>query len=543
MARSSTAAAASLRDFSASIGREEEVLREGGGPAGLERQRKLGRLPARERISQLLDKDSDFFEIGLWAAYKMYPQWGNVPAAGCIAGIGNVIGVPCMVIANDASVKAGAFFPATTKKVLRAQRIAFESSLPIIYLVDSAGVFLPMQDEIFPDEDDFGRIFRNNSVISAAGVPQFAAIMGNCVAGGAYLPVLCDKILMTKGSGLYLAGPSLVKAAIGQIVDAEELGGAQMHAEISGTVDFFEKDDSSCLKRLRSLVALLPESKESRVSKTRHETSKPAKNPEAVYDLISFDGQKNYDVRDLLATVIDEKSMDEYKADYGKTIVTAYARINERSVGIVANQRLQVRTRKEGIHMGGVIYPDSADKAARFIMDCNQTGLPIIFFQDVTGFMVGRHAEESGIIRSGAKLVNAVSNSVVPKITVIVGGSFGAGNYALCGKAYDPRFILAWPNSRYAVMGAAQASDTVFSILARASDRGDKKSTPEELEALRATVKKSYEEQTDIRYGAARGWVDAIIQPHETRDVLICLLEYVSRPTPKAHFHTGVIQT
>src|ERR1051326_120193 len=542
MARRSTSSGEPFREFCREILTQEAVLRQGGGKAGLERQRKLGRLPARERIARLLDKEAEFFEIGLWAAHGMYQEWGNIVAAGTVSGIGKVAGVPCMIIANDATVKAGAFFPQTAKKLIRAQRIAFECALPIIYLVDSSGVFLPLQDEIFPDEGDFGRIFRNSSVISAAGIPQFAAIMGNCVAGGAYLPVLCDKILMTKGSGLYLAGPSLVKAAIGQIVDAEELGGAQMHAEISGTVDFFEKDDSSCLKRLRSLVALLPESKESRVSKTRHETSKPAKNPEAVYDLISFDGQKNYDVRDLLATVIDEKSMDEYKADYGKTIVTAYARINERSVGIVANQRLQVRTRKEGIHMGGVIYPDSADKAARFIMDCNQTGLPIIFFQDVTGFMVGRHAEESGIIRSGAKLVNAVSNSVVPKITVIVGGSFGAGNYAMCGKAYDARFIIAWPTARYAVMGAAQASDTVFTILARARERGDKKATHEELEELREKVKQSYEEQTDIRSGAARGWVDAVIQPHETRDVLIRLLDYVSRPMPNARFHTGVIQ-
>jgi acetyl-CoA carboxylase carboxyltransferase component len=552
MARSSASSTGEvLRAHCAAIAKEEAVLREGGGKAGHERQRKMGRLPVRERLSHLLDKDSSFFEIGLWAAYKMYEQWGKIPAAGVVAGIGNVAGVPCMVIANDATVKAGAFFPQTTKKVIRAQRIAFECSLPIIYLVDSAGVFLPMQDEIFPDEDDFGRIFRNNSVISAAGIPQFAAIMGNCVAGGAYLPVLCDKILMTKGSGLYLAGPSLVKAAIGQIVDAEELGGAQMHAEISGTVDFFEKDDPSCLKRLRSLVALLPEAVSTGVPNASPartgpalpaDKSKAAKNADTIYELISFDGQKNYDVRDLLATIIDANSMNEYKADYGKTIVTAYARISGRPVGIVANQRLQVRTRKEGIQMGGVIYSDSADKAARFVMDCNQTSLPIIFFQDVTGFMVGRDAEQSGIIRSGAKLVNAVSNSVVPKITVIVGGSFGAGNYAMCGKAYDPRFIVAWPTARYAVMGAAQASDTVFSILARARERGDKKNTQEELEDLRARVKQNYEEQTDIRYGAARGWLDAIIQPHETRDVLIRLLEYVSRPTPHARFHTGVIQ-
>src|SRR6266403_1073670 len=545
MARSSTSEV--LRAHCAAIAEEEAVLREGGAKAGHERQRKMGRLPVRERVRHLLDKGSPFFEIGLWAAYKMYEQWGKIPAAGVVAGIGNVAGVPCMVIANDATVKAGAFFPQTTKKVIRAQRIAFECSLPIIYLVDSAGVFLPMQDEIFPDEDDFGRIFRNNSVISAAGIPQFAAIMGNCVAGGAYLPVLCDKILMTNGSGLYLAGPSLVKAAIGQVVDAEELGGAQMHAEISGTVDFFEKDDPSCLKRLRSLVALLPEAEAATKARPVRAglavgAPKPAKDPNAVYDLINFDGQKNYDARDLLATIIDENSMDEYKADYGKTIVTVYARINGRPVGIVANQHLQVRTKKEGIQMGGVIYSDSADKAARFVMDCNQTSLPIIFFQDVTGFMVGRDAEQGGIIRSGAKLVNAVSNSVVPKITVVVGGSFGAGNYAMCGKAYDPRFIVAWPSARYAVMGAAQASDTVFAVLARARERGDRKTTHEDLEQLRTKVKQSYEEQTDIRYGAARGWVDAIIQPHQTRDVLIQLLEYVSRPMPRARFHTGVIQ-
>ena len=529
-----------LRERCAAIAREESTLREGGGKAGQDRQHKMGRLLARERIGQLLDKGSTFFEVELWAAYKMYQQWGNIPAAGAVAGIGNISGVPCMIIANDATVKAGAFFPATAKKLIRAQRIAFECALPIIYLVDSAGVFLPMQDEIFPDEDDFGRIFRNNSVISAAGLPQFAAIMGNCVAGGAYLPVLCDKILMTEGSGLYLAGPSLVKAAIGQIVEAEELGGAKMHAEISGTVDFYEKDDPSCLKRLRSLVGLLPEAAKD-VPKPK--ATAPAQKPQAVYDLMSLDGNKPYDARDLLAHIIDADSLDEYKADYGKTLVTTYARIAGQPVGIVASQRIQSRTKTEGIQMGGVIYADSADKAARFIMDCNQTGLPIIFFQDVTGFMVGRDAEQSGIIRSGAKLVNAVSNSTVPKITVVVGGSFGAGNYALCGKAYDPRFILAWPNARYAVMGAAQASDTIFSVLARASERGDKKSTPEELEQLRATVKANYEEQTDIRYGAARGWVDAIIQPHETREVLSLLLEYVSRPMPKARFHTGVVQT
>src|SRR5216117_721987 len=498
MARPSASSSSEvLRAHCAAIAKEEAVLREGGGKAGHERQRKMNRLPVRERISHLLDKDSPFFEVGLWAAYKMYEQWGKIPAAGAIAGIGSVEGVPCMIIANDATVKAGAFFPQTAKKLIRAQRIAFECSLPIVYLVDSAGVFLPMQDEIFPDEDDFGRIFRNNSVISAAGIPQFAAIMGNCVAGGAYLPVLCDKILMTKGSGLYLAGPSLVKAAIGQIVDAEELGGARMHSEISGTVDFFEKDDPSCLKRLRSLVALLPEAEvpgRARPEPARRGEGapRPAKDPNTVYELISFDGQKNYDVRDLLATIIDANSIDEYKADYGKTIVTAYARINGRPVGIAANQRLQVRTKKEGIQMGGVIYSDSADKAARFVMDCNQDGLPIIFFQDVTGFMVGRDSEQSGIIRSGAKLVNAVSNSTVPKITVVIGGSFGAGNYALCGKAFDPAFIFAWPAARYAVMGAEQAAETILSIERRAAERAGRKLADEELQRLHDDIKADY---------------------------------------------------
>ncbi len=497
------------------------MLREGGGKAGHERQRKMGRLPVRERLKQLLDKDSPFFEIELWAGYKMYEQWGKIPAAGVVTGIGNVEGVPCMIVANDATVKAGAFFPATTKKVIRAQRIAFECALPLVYLVDSAGVFLPMQDEIFPDEDDFGRIFRNNSVISAAGIAQFAAIMGNCVAGGAYLPVLCDKILMTQGSGLYLAGPSLVKAAIGQIVDAEELGGAKMHSEISGTVDFFEKDDPSCLKRVRSLVALLPEAKSVGAPGGRALPSKPAKNPDSVYDLISFDGRKNYDARDLLAMVVDEGLLDEYKADYGKTLVTAYARINGRPIGIVANQRVQVRTKKEGIQMGGVIYADSADKAARFIMDCNQTALPIIFFQDVTGFMVGRDAEQSGIIRSGAKLVNAVSNSTVPKITVVVGGSFGAGNYSMCGRAFSPRFLWMWPNARISVMGGEQAASVLATV------RTDL-ATPEAEEAFKAPIRDQYESQGHPYYSTARLWDDGIIEPGQTRDVLGLALASVS---------------
>jgi acetyl-CoA carboxylase carboxyltransferase component len=522
---------------------EEERLREGGGPAGRERQHTLGRLTARERITALLDPPNDeseerrFLELGLWAAHGMYRDWGEFTAAGVLTGIGRVEGRDVMIVANDATVKAGAFVPMTCKKILRAQRIAFECALPLVYLVDSSGVFLPMQDEVFPDEDDFGRVFRNNAVLSAGGIPQFAAIMGNCVAGGAYLPVLCDKILMTEGSGLYLAGPSLVKAAIGQDVDSDTLGGATMHAGISGTVDFREKDDPACLQRLRSLVALLPPTSSPEPT-SRTAERPPARQPDELYSLVSLDGRKEYDVRDLLECIVDSGTVDEYKADFGKTLVCAYARIAGRAVGVVANQRMRVHSATSGLQMPGVIYADSAEKAARFVMDCNQTRLPLVFFQDVSGFMVGKDAEQSGIIRAGAQLVNAVSNTTTPKITVVIGGSYGAGNYALCGKAFDPRFIFAWPNARYAVMGAAQASDVVYQILAR----GAKERSAAELTALREKVKRDYGEQTDIRYGAARGWVDAIIQPHRTREVLIAALAHASRPMPKAAFHTGVIQ-
>ena len=525
-----------LRSLTEEILAQEVELRKGGSAAGHERQRRLGRLPVRDRIDGLLDEDASFFELGLWAAYEMYEEVGKVPAAGTIVGIGPVSGRQCMIIANDATVKAGAFFPQTCKKVLRAQRIAFECNLPIIYLVDSAGAYLPMQDEIFPDEDDFGRIFRNNSVLSAAGVPQYAAIMGNCIAGGAYLPVLSDKILMTEGSGLYLAGPALVKAAIGQEADPEDLGGAQMHAEISGTVDFREPDDPACLARLRSLVDLLPQ------DAARPEETPPESDGVSTYNLVDVDGQAEYDVRDLLASVIDGGSLQEVKAEYGKTLVCAYAKIGGYAVGIVANQRIRCESKTQGLQIGGVIYPDSADKAARFIMDCNQTGLPLVFFQDVVGFMVGRDAEHAGIIRSGAKMVNAVSNSTVPKITVIVGGSFGAGNYAMCGKAYDPAFIFAWPSAKYAVMGAEQASGVIFDIHKRAAERGGNDLSAEELDALREDVRQRYVEKADIRFGAARGWVDSIIAPHETRQVLTTVLPLVTRPRPKSRFHTGVLQ-
>lgn len=528
----------SLKQITEDLIAQEAKIKQGGGTPGQERQRRLGRMTARERIQHLLDHPTAFFELGLWNAFGMYEEWGNLPAAGVITGIGTVHGKQCMIIANDATVKAGAFFPQSVKKVIRAQRIAYECRLPILYLVDSSGVFLPLQDEIFPDEDDFGRIFRNNAVLSAAGIPQIAAIMGNCIAGGGYLPVLCDTLLMTEGSGLYLAGPALVKAAIGQEVDPEELGGAKMHAEISGTVDFYEKDDSSCLAHLRQLVDQLPPFKQPLLG-----SFKSQKKSQDVYEIVSGDNTKSYDVRDLFACIIDAGSMLEYKADYGKAIVTIQAKIQGMPVGIVANQRCPTVSGKGEIEIGGVIYAESADKAARFVMDCNQMRVPIIFFQDVVGFMVGKQAEQSGIIRSGAKLVSAVSNSIVPKITVIIGNSFGAGNYALCGRAYDPNYILAWPNAKYAVMGAEQASDTLLSVQERAAERSGKKLDKETVSKMHADLKESYTKQMDIRYGAARGWVDAIIAPHDTRETLIQLLQLVQRnPSENKSFHTGVIQ-
>jgi acetyl-CoA carboxylase carboxyltransferase component len=518
--------------------KEEAVIAEGGGVEGKERQKRLGRLTARERMDLLLDKDSDFFELGLWAAWKMYSEWGELPGAGVITGIGKVSGRPCMIIANDATVKAGAMFPQSVKKVLRAQRIAYECRLPIIYLVDSSGVFLPLQEDVFPDEDDFGRIFRNNAVLSATGIPQFAAIMGNCIAGGGYLPVLCDKLLMTEGSGLYLAGPALVKAAIGQIADPEELGGARMHAGISGTVDFLEPDDPACLQRLRALVDFLPEE-----AKPLAEKFASKRKPEEVYQIVKADSHEGYDMHDLLDCILDDGSFQEYKAEYGKALLTGYAKINGIPIGVVANQRIQTVSGKGEIEIGGVIYSESADKAARFVMDCNQMGLPLIFFQDVMGFMVGKDAEQSGIIRSGAKLVNAVSNSVVPKITIVIGNSFGAGNYALCGKAYDPNFIVSWPNAKYAVMGADQAANTLFSVQKKAAERRGTSLDKETTDKMHEEVKKRYEQQMDIRYGAARGWIDAIIVPHDTRDTLSRFLRLVKRaPREKQVFHTGVIQ-
>lgn len=514
---------------------QERQIRLGGGPKAIDRQHEKGRLTARERIAKLVDGGS-FFELGLWAAWGMYRDWGGAPSAGVVTGVGTVSGRRVMVIANDATVKAGAFFPMTCKKVLRAQRIALENRLPLVYLVDSAGVFLPLQDEVFPDEDDFGRIFRNNAVISAAGVPQFAAIMGNCVAGGGYLPVLCDKLLMTEGSGLYLAGPALVRAAIGQVVDHETLGGAKMHASVSGTIDYREADDESCLERLRRLVEALPADKPEAENKFHPGSCVPS----AFTQLIEA---AEYDVRELITLLLDHNiPFDEYKAEYGQTLVCGYGRLGGVPVGVVANQKKRVKPADGPLQFGGVIYVDSADKAARFVMDCNQTRVPILFLQNVNGFMVGKDSEQHGIIKAGAKLVNAISNSVVPKLTVITGGSFGAGNYALCGKAFDPRFIFAWPTAKYAVMGGDQAAGTLLDIQVQALKRAGKDPDAEELAALRERVKASYDEQTDIRYGAARLWVDAVVRPEETRAALLTALDVVTRHDDGRPFKTGVFQ-
>ncbi len=482
-------------------------------------------------------------ELGLWAGWQMYDEWGGAPAAGVVCGIGTVAGRRHMIIANDATVKAGAFFPATAKKVLRAQRIAMQNRLPLIYLVDSAGVFLPLQEDVFPDEDDFGRIFRNNAVISAAGIPQIAAIMGNCVAGGGYLPVLCDKLLMTEGSGLYLAGPALVKSAIGQEVSHEELGGAAMHARISGTIDYREPNDEACLERLRRLAALGGADATSPAAPfSRNDARPPSRPGDRSVRHRAREPRDDYEVRDVLECLVDADSFDEYKAEYGQTLVCGTARIGGFPVGIVANQQHRVRPAEGPFQFGGVLYVDSAEKAARFVMNCNQDWLPIVFLQDVNGFMVGRDSEHEGIIKAGAKLVSAISNSRVPKLTVIIGGSFGAGNYALCGKAFDPRFIFAWPTARCAVMGGDQATSTLLDVTIKSLERQGHEVDAAELAELRDKVKGDYERQTDVRYAAARGWVDAIIDPADTRDVLIHSLETVTRVASDEPFRVGVYQ-
>jgi 3-methylcrotonyl-CoA carboxylase beta subunit len=533
-------------DLLTAIKNQEEQIRQGGGPKVIESQHKKGRLTARERISKLIDPNSQFFELGIYAAFEMYEEWGGAASAGTVTGLAKVCGRTFMIIANDATVKAGAFFPMTAKKVIRAQNIAIENHIPTIYLVDSAGVFLPLQEDVFPDTDDFGRVFRNNAVMSAMGIPQITAIMGMCVAGGAYLPVMCDHILMTEGSGLFLAGPALVQAAIGQKTSAEDLGGARMHAQISGTVDFREPDDDACLARIRALVDKMGAPNASPFSHVQARA--PLHSAEEIYGIFSSDPAKQYDMREILARIVDAGEFEEYRAEYGETLLCGYSRIGGWAVGIVANQKKHVQTLARGsdekrMEFGGVIYTESAEKAARFILDCNQNRIPLIFLHDVNGFMVGKDAEWSGIIRAGAKMVNAVANSVVPKITVICGGSFGAGNYAMCGKAYDPRFMFAWPTARFAVMSGDAAASTLVEIKLKQLEREGKKVDEKVKKELYDSVRATYEHQTDPRYAAARLWVDAIIDPAHTRDALIWALEAAALNPEIREFKTGVLQT
>jgi len=528
------------------IKNQEQLICQAGGAKAIESQHKKGRLTARERIAKLIDPKTHFFELSLFAAFEMYEEWGGAPCAGTITGLARICGRLFMIVANDATVKAGAFFPITAKKVIRAQNIAIENRLPTIYLVDSAGIFLPLQEDVFPDTDDFGRVFRNNAVMSAMGIPQLTAIMGMCVAGGAYLPVMCDHILMTEGSGLFLAGPALVQAAIGQKTSAEELGGAKMHSQISGTVDFREPDDESCLARIRALVDKMGAPDAPIFSHTK--SREPLFPAEEIYGIFSSNAGKQYDMRDIIARIVDASEFEEYRAEYGETVLCGYARIGGWAVGIVANQKKHVQTTAPGsdqkrIEFGGVIYTESAEKAARFILDCNQNRIPLIFLHDVNGFMVGKDAEWSGIIRAGAKMVNAVANSVVPKISVICGGSFGAGHYAMCGKAYDPRFIFAWPTARYAVMSGDAAASTLAEIKLKQLERGGERVDEKVRKELTESVRASYEHQSDPRYAAARLWVDAIIDPAQTRDALLWALEAAALNSEVKEFKTGVLQT
>ena len=534
-----------MRGLVASLGAEEDKIREGGGAKAIEAQHKKQRMTARERIRLLLDEGTELFELGLHAAHGMYEEWGGAPAAGVVTGLGRVRGRLFMLIVNDATVKAGAFFPMTAKKVIRAQNIAIENSLPTIYLVDSAGVFLPLQEDVFPDQDDFGRVFRNNAVMSAKGIPQITAIMGMCVAGGAYLPVMCDHILMTEGSGLFLAGPALVQAAIGQKVSAEELGGAKMHAEISGTVDFREANDEACILRVRSLVEKMGARAEAPFD--RGEAVAPLYAAEELYGIYESDTSRQYDMREIIARVVDGSQFDEYKAGYGETLLCGYARIDGHAVGIVANQKMHATQIDHAGHkrteFGGVIYTESAEKAARFIRDCNQGRIPLVFLHDVNGFMVGRDAEWSGIIRAGAKMVNAVSNSVVPKIAVIVGGSFGAGHYAMCGKAYDPRFMFAWPTARYSVMSGEAAANTLVEIKLKQLEREGRAVDEAARKELYDSIRATYTAQMKPQYGAARLWIDKIIDPAKTREALAWALAAARCNPVVEKFTVGILQT
>jgi len=515
---------------------------EGGGKNAVQKHKEKGKMTARERIQALIDPKSYFLEIGALAAEGMYAEQGGCPSAGVVIGIGTVSDRLCMIVANDATVKAGAWFPMTGKKNLRAQEIAMENHLPLIYLVDSAGVFLPMQDEIFPDKEHFGRIFRNNAVISAMGIPQIAAIMGPCVAGGAYLPIMSDEALIVEGTGsVFLAGPYLVKSAIGEEVDAETLGGASMHSEISGVTDYQLPDDESCLKKIQYLMGQLGPAPKAGFN--RIPAVKPLVSEKKLMEILPDERNKPYDIREILKVIVDDGNLEEYKEGYGKTIVTAYARVDGWAVGIVANQRMVVKTKKGEMQFGGVIYSDSADKAAHFMMNCNQKKIPIIFFQDVTGFMVGSKSEQGGIIKDGAKMVNVMANTTVPKITFIIGNSYGAGNYAMCGKAYDPRLIFAWPSAQIAVMGGAQAAKTLLQIQVAALEKKGEKITPEaEAEWLQRITEK-YQAQTSPYYAAARLWVDGIIDPRDTRKIISQALEMADHNPEIKPFNMGVIRT
>ena len=517
------------------------AIAKGGGEKAIARQKERQKLTPRQRIDYLIDKDRPFVEIGALAGFEMYEEEGGCPAGGTVAGLGYVSGRQCVIVANDQTVKAGAWFPITGKKNLRLQEIAMENYLPIIYLVDSAGVYLPMQDEIFPDKEHFGRIFRNNARISAMGIPQIAAVMGACVAGGAYLPIMSDETLMVEGNGsIFLAGPYLVKAAIGEEVDAETLGGATTHTEISGIADYKFKTEEECLDQVKKILDKI--GRQELAGFNRIQPQAPSAGNVNLYSVMAPGNTKPYDMHQLINLLVDNDSFDAFKADYGKTIICGYARIDGWAVGIVANQRLVVKNKKGELQMGGVIYNDSADKAARFIMNCNQKRIPLVFLQDVTGFMVGSRSEHSGIIKDGAKLVNAVANSVVPKITIIVGNSFGAGNYAMCGKAYDPRFIYAWPTAKIAVMGGDQAAKTLLQIQVANLKAKGKELQPAEEQKMLDEIKSRYEKQTSPYYAAARLWVDAIIDPADTRMLISEGLNAANNNPHFESFKTGVFQ-
>ena len=519
---------------------------QGGGKKAIEKQHEKNKLTPRERIAYLCDQNKPFTEIGAFAGWEMYEEYGGCPAGGTVAGIGYVSGRQCVIVANDQTVKAGAWFPITGKKNLRMQEISMENRLPIIYLVDSAGVFLPMQDEIFPDKEHFGRIFRNNARMSAMGITQIAAVLGACVAGGAYLPIMSDETLMVEGNGsIYLAGPYLVKAAIGEDIDNETLGGAATHNEISGIADYKFPTEQECLDQVKKIMSKLGHPRFAGFD--RVQPMEPAKNADELYGILPSDSTKPYDMVELIDRIVDrtssgESSLEQFKAEYGKTIVCGYARIDGWAVGIVANQRKIVKSKKGEMQMGGVIYNDSADKAARFIMNCNQKKIPLVFLQDVTGFMVGSRSEHAGIIKDGAKMVNAVANSVVPKITIVVGNSYGAGNYAMCGKAYDPRFIYAWPSAKIAVMGGDQAAKTLLQIQVSGMKSKGKVVTQEEEQKLLSTIKGRYEKQTSPYYAAAHLWVDAIIDPVSTRQVISEGIYAANQNPGIEEFKTGVIQ-